>query len=68
MKFGCSFRIFLNSAHLICRSTDISKCFSGSLRVRDNKSGLYMYYDIFVEKMRKASHIFSMKNIDNIRY
>ena len=24
MKFGCSFGIFLNSAHLICRSTVIS--------------------------------------------
>ena len=29
MKFGCSFGIFLNSAHLVCRSTDISKCFRG---------------------------------------
>ena len=27
MKFGCLISIFLNSAHLICRSTDISKCF-----------------------------------------
>ena len=34
---------FLNSAHLICRSTDISKCFSGSLRLRDNKSRLYYF-------------------------
>ena len=42
MKFGCSFGIFLNSAHLICRSTDISKCFSGSLRLRDNESQLYL--------------------------
>ena len=28
MIFGCSTDIFLNSANLICRSTDISKCFS----------------------------------------
>ena len=42
MKFGCSFGIFLNSALLICRSTDISKCFSGSLRLRDNESRLYL--------------------------
>ena len=42
MKFGCSFGIFLNLAHLICRSTDISKCFSGSLRLRDNESPLYL--------------------------
>ena len=41
MKFGCSIGIFLNSAHLICRSTDISKCFRGSLRLRDNESRLY---------------------------
>ena len=27
-------------AHLICRSTDISKCFRGSLRLRDNESRL----------------------------
>ena len=45
VKFGCSFGIFLNSAHLICRSTDISKCFSGSLRLRDNESRLYMYLE-----------------------
>ena len=38
VKFGCSICIFLNSAKLICRSTDISKCFRGSLRLRDNKS------------------------------
>ena len=37
--FDC---IFLNSAHLICRSTDISKCFRGSLSLRDNESRLYM--------------------------
>ena len=42
MKFGCSFGFFLNSAHLICRSTDISNCFSGSLRLRNNESRLYI--------------------------
>ena len=41
MKFGCSIGNFLNSAHLICRSTDISQCFRGSLRLRDNESRLY---------------------------
>ena len=40
LKFGCSVSIFLNSAHLICRSTDSSKCFRGSLRLRDNESRL----------------------------
>ena len=29
VKFDCSIVFFLNSAHLICRSTDISKCFRG---------------------------------------
>ena len=30
MKFGCSFGIFLNSANLVCRSTDISEFLEGS--------------------------------------
>ena len=42
MKFDCSIGIFLSSAHLICRSTDISKYFRGSLRLRDNESRLYI--------------------------
>ena len=42
MKFGCSIGIFLNSAHLIRRATDISKCFRGSLRLRDNEGRLYV--------------------------
>ena len=33
--------IFLSSAHLICQITDISKCFRGSLQLRDNESRLY---------------------------
>ena len=41
-KFGCLFGIFLNSVNLICRSTDISKCFRGSPRLRDNESQLYI--------------------------
>ena len=48
MKFGCSTGIFLNTANLICQSTDISNCFGGSLRLRDNESRLYMkpyHYD-----------------------
>ena len=43
VKFGCSNAISLNSANLICRSPDISKCFRGSLRLRDNESPLYSY-------------------------
>ena len=41
MKFGCAICIFLNSENRICRSTDISKCFRGSLQLRDNESRLY---------------------------
>ena len=41
VKFGCSIGIFLSFARLICRSTDMSKCFIGSLRLRDNESRLY---------------------------
>ena len=41
VKFGCSIGIFLSFARLICRSTNISKCFRGSLRLRDNEGRLY---------------------------
>ena len=34
--------VFLSSANLICRSTDISKYFIESLGVRDNESRLYI--------------------------
>ena len=37
-----SIGIFLHSANLICRNTAISKCFRGSLRLRDSESRLYM--------------------------
>ena len=35
--------VFLSSANLICRSTNISKCFIESLGFRDNESRLYIY-------------------------
>ena len=34
--------VFLTLSTLICRGTDISKCFSESLGIRDNKIRLYM--------------------------
>ena len=40
VKFGSSIGIFLNSVNLICRSTDISKCFRGSIQLQDNESRL----------------------------
>ena len=43
VKGGCSINcFFLSSVNLICRTTDISKCFIESLGVRDNESRLYM--------------------------
>ena len=44
MNVGCSIGIFLNSANLICRSVDISKCFRGSPHLRDNESRLYIFF------------------------
>ena len=55
MEFGCSFGIFLNSAHLICQSTDISKCFSWSLRLRDTESRLYTYVLTLIRTVSKLS-------------
>ena len=42
MKFGFLFVVYLNSAILICQSTDISNCFRGFLRLRDNVSRLIL--------------------------
>ena len=36
------FIVFLTLSSQLCRSTDISKCFSKSLEIRDNGSRLYM--------------------------
>ena len=35
------FIVFLTLSTLICRGTDISKCFSESFGIRDNESRLY---------------------------
>ena len=35
------FIVFLTLSTLICRGTDISKCFSESLGIRDNENRLY---------------------------
>ena len=43
------FIVFLTLSTLICRGTDISKCFSEFLGIRDNESRLY----IFVENKKK---------------
>ena len=38
--------VFLSFTNLICRSTDISKCFIESPGVRDNESRLYTVYSL----------------------
>ena len=64
MKFGFSIGIFLNSANLICRSTDISKCFRGSLRLPDNESRLYLILAFLLKtaKLKKSSKSLSEYN------
>ena len=44
VKCGCSIYFFHRSGNLICRSTDISKYFRGSLGIRDNESRLYFIF------------------------
>ena len=44
MKIGCSNCFFLNTTNLICRSTDISNCFWGSLRFRDNEESTVVMF------------------------
>ena len=60
MKFGCFIGIFLNSPNLIGRSTYISKCFRGSLRLRDDESRLYVpkgcMLSLNVIRVRLLSH------------
>ena len=41
VKCVVQFIVFLTLSTLICRGTDISKCFSESLGIRDNESRLY---------------------------
>ena len=51
MNVGCSNGIFLNSANLICRSADISKCFRGSLQLGDNESQLISFFFSFLDSL-----------------
>ena len=54
------FIVFLTLSTLICRSTDISACFSESLGVRDNEVRLYVFlssinlYQIFRALVQKT--------------
>ena len=64
MKLGCSI-CFLNSTNLIYRTTDISKCFRWSLRLRDNERWLYLHICIQNAKewQETISQIFNLSNI-----
>ena len=42
LNVDVQFIVFLTLSTLICRGTDISKCFSESLGFRDNESRLYI--------------------------
>ena len=42
------FIAFLTLLTLICRGTDISKCFSESLGIRDNESRLYVFLHNYI--------------------
>ena len=51
---------FLNSENLICRSTDISKCLEGSLRLRDTRVDCIFfdtikYYEISVYEILRVN-------------
>ena len=43
VKCVVQFIVFLNLSTLICRGTDISKCFSESLGIRDNESTIFIW-------------------------
>ena len=49
------FIVFLTLSTLICRGTDISKCFSESLGIQDNESRLYIHHNSLLGS--KAKHI-----------
>ena len=55
------FIVFLTLSTLICRSTDISKCFSESLGIRDNGSRLYfvdaMTDQVFTVRICNKDHV-----------
>ena len=54
--------VFLSFANLICRSTDISKCFSESLGIRDNESRLYIVLAVTNWRMSQTSAGILTKN------
>ena len=56
VKCVVQFIVFLTLSTLICRGTDISKCFSESLGIRDNESRLYIFFFLFLDWIEKNGH------------
>ena len=48
------FIVFLTLSTLICRGTDILKCFSESLGIRDNESQLYFHQILYFNNSSKG--------------
>ena len=62
--------VFLTLSTLICRSTDISKCFSESLGIRDNESRLYyiilgIFYR-FLSRNSELAKLFGTSQISGV--
>ena len=60
----CLNYFFLNSENLMCRGTEISKCFRESLGIRDNESRLYhpskvfsILEDAWISKQKKYNPV-----------
>ena len=47
--------LFYSLSTLICRGTDISKCFSESLGIRDNESRLYLKYQTNLTRLLQST-------------
>ena len=51
------FIFFLTSATLICRGTDISKCFRESLGIRDNESTVFLSWSRNIKESCSADEL-----------
>ena len=60
------FIVFLTLSTLICGITDISKCFSESLGIRDNGSRLYMENNFFFSNTYRYNKIFGYLNYSRL--
>ena len=61
LKVVVRFILFLNSANLICRVTDISKYFRESLGIRDNESRLYFSNTVVLRRRDRSYYSITVK-------